>query len=318
MKLPFEFDIVGGPVIPRRRPEPLYVSSRVFRHLWRLRPDAVMVGGYSVPALYASAYCQIRGAALILFSEGTPASEGSLNVHQRLARLVVTRAARAAVGPSAAAVARFGQLGFPGDCTFLAPYALDLEERPYRSFDNGESPKLLFVGQLVPRKGVSQLLHALASLDVPKLHLTVAGSGPDRPDLEAMTSALGLEGRVRFIGFVDQTELPGLYASHDLFVFPTLRDTFGVVTLEAMAAGLPVVASTCAGSTSDFIAEGTNGWRCDPVPCSIAAALKKALSHRSAWPAIGHENREAVRRASPDASAGQIVAATTVALSARA
>ena len=184
-------------------------------------------------------------------------------------------------------------------CIFVAPCALDVAERPYRHFDETAPVRLLFVAQLIPRKGLSRLLRALALPSLSELHLTVAGSGPDRDDLETMARSLDLGERVRFLGFVAQEDLSALYARHDLFVFPTLEDTFGMVTLEAMAAGLPVIASSRAGSTRDFVREGENGWICEPAPDSIAAALERALRQRAAWPAVGQRNREAVKTASP-------------------
>lgn len=313
-RMPFRSEVIGGRVVGRGRSEPLYVSLKLFRRLRALNPDVVIVGGYSMPAVYAAFYCRLRGRPLILWSEGTPASESALGGHQNVARSVLTRAASGAVAASTDARDRFAELGVPMDRIFVAPYALDVGERPYRHFDKTAPVQLLFVAQLIPRKGLSRLLRALALPSLSELHLTVAGSGPDRDALETMARSLNLGERVRFLGFVAQENLSALYARHDLFVFPTLEDTFGMVTLEAMAAGLPVIASSRAGSTRDFVREGENGWICDPAPDSIAAALERALRQRAAWPAVGQRNREAVETASPEASARQLGAAVSRAL----
>ena len=206
-RMPFRSEVIAGRVVGRGRPEPLYVSLKLFRLLRALNPDVVIVGGYSMPAIYAALYCCVRGTPLILWSEGTPASEAALSAHQNVARSVLTRAASGAVAASTDASERFAELGVAVDRIFVAPYALDVAERPYRHFDETAPVRLLFVAQLIPRKGLSRLLRALALPSLSELHLTVAGSGPDRDDLETMARSLDLGERVRFLGFVAQEDL---------------------------------------------------------------------------------------------------------------
>lgn len=317
-ELPFSYEIVGGRDIPRGRPQPIYVSTRLLQRLYALRPHAVIVGGYSVPALYSALYCKGTGAGLILFSEGTCESEAGIGRLSRLARIALAPRADGAIGVSSAALSRFADLGIPRDRCFCAPYALDLADRPVRTFEGGSVTRLLCVGRLVAGKGVPELLRDLAALRDERICLSIAGTGQEQRMLEAMAQNLGLGKRVVFLGFVDQADLPELYARHDLVAFPTMSDTFGVVTLEAMAAGLPVVASIHAGSTTDFVVDERNGWTCDPTqPGSIARALRVALERRSSWPEIGRHNRQVIERANPAASAEQIVSAMHLAVASR-
>lgn len=106
--------------------------------------------------------------------------------------------------------------------------------------ENG-SPFVLFVGRLVPYKGVDVLLRAVAAVE--GAHAVIAGDGPLRSTLEQLSSELGLTARVRFTGSVDPSELTALYNACDLFVLPsvTRAEAFGVVQLEAMSCGKPVV-----------------------------------------------------------------------------
>jgi glycosyltransferase involved in cell wall biosynthesis len=90
------------------------------------------------------------------------------------------------------------------------------------------------------------------------------GSGPEEPRLRELAADLGLGTDVEFRGFVDQPELAAVYAEADIFAFPTLDDPFGIVVLEAAAAGLPVVASPFGGATLDLIEDGHNGFVIDP------------------------------------------------------
>lgn len=114
---------------------------------------------------------------------------------------------------------------------------------------------LLTVRRLAPRMGVSVLLRALARLapDHPRLRLVVVGDGFLRPDLEAESAELGMAGRAEFRGRVDDQTLEDLYRAADLFVLPTQAyEGFGMVTLEALAAGTPVVA-TPAGASPEIL-----------------------------------------------------------------
>jgi phosphatidylinositol alpha-mannosyltransferase len=102
----------------------------------------------------------------------------------------------------------------------------------------------VFLGRLVQRKGCEQLIVAFANLSrrIPEAELVIAGTGPQREKLKKLTKASGLEGRISFLGYIDEKDKPGLLASADIACFPSLYgESFGIVLLEAMAAGAGVV-----------------------------------------------------------------------------
>ncbi len=101
---------------------------------------------------------------------------------------------------------------------------------------------LLFVGRLGREKNVELLLDALTLTRVPA-RLAIAGDGPERETLEAHARELGISDRVRFLGELERADLPDHYASADAFVFPSVSETQGLVLVEAMAAGTPVIAA---------------------------------------------------------------------------
>lgn len=109
--------------------------------------------------------------------------------------------------------------------------------------------RLLFVGRLVPVKGVSVLIGAFGRIarDCPDAVLTIVGDGPDRAGLEAMASSLGLGGRIAFTGAQNQQQVAARMAEADLFVLPSFAEGLPVVLMEAMASGLPVIATNIAG-----------------------------------------------------------------------
>lgn len=108
-----------------------------------------------------------------------------------------------------------------------------------------DRPVALFVGRVAFEKNIDFLLHMLTHLSQkqPDILLIITGEGPARTTLEKQAKALGLSNNVQFLGYLDrQTELPDAYAGADVFVFASRTETQGLVLLEAMAAGLPVVA----------------------------------------------------------------------------
>lgn len=134
-----------------------------------------------------------------------------------------------------------------------------------------------------PRKNVNLVLQALARLkEQHHFSFTVVGDGPLRPNLEKLAHELGLEGQVRFVGFVDNAELRRLLASSDLFVLTSSvhrgsHEGFGIAYLEANACGTPVLAARLAGAV-EAVSEGVSGFFVDtPSAESIAAALSRFL-----------------------------------------
>jgi glycosyltransferase involved in cell wall biosynthesis len=103
-------------------------------------------------------------------------------------------------------------------------------------------PLLLWVGQLEPLKCLPLALEALAQIRTYSFHLLVAGKGSMRKEWQDLVDRLGLRSRVTFLGQIPHCKMPGLYRSADVFVFTSLRDSFGSQVLEAMGAGLPIVA----------------------------------------------------------------------------
>ncbi len=118
------------------------------------------------------------------------------------------------------------------------------------------SLRLAFIGRLIALKALDRAIAAIANIAAssPALDITldVMGDGPERAALEAQVNAAGLTGRVRFHGFVNQQGCVPILAACDCLILPSLRDCGGAVVLEAMAMGLPVIASDW-GGPADYL-----------------------------------------------------------------
>jgi glycosyltransferase involved in cell wall biosynthesis len=137
-----------------------------------------------------------------------------------------------------------------------------------------DSLVVLFCAKLQPWKRPQDALQAFAKANILDSYLVFAGEGPLRSQLESQAEALGVAERVRFLGFVNQSQLPSVYCSADLLVFPSEHEPFGVVVNEAMLCGCPVVVSDRIGARHDLIQEGKTGF---VYPCSDIAALAEIL-----------------------------------------
>ena len=160
--------------------------------------------------------------------------------------------------------------------------------------------RLLTVARLVERKGIDTVLRALPEIARrhPTLRYAIAGEGPDRARLEALAAQLGVGERVDWLGYVSQEALAPLYASADLFALPSRSipeqgdiEGFGLVLLEAQAAGTPVIAAR-SGGMPDAVHDGVTGVLIAP---DDSAALARVASELLADPARRARMSEAAR-----------------------
>jgi glycosyltransferase involved in cell wall biosynthesis len=154
------------------------------------------------------------------------------------------------------------------------------------------APLVLTVARLDAQKGIVHLLDAAAA--VPHVSFAIAGDGPDRAALEQRAVALGVSDRVRFLGH--RQDVPSLLAAADLFVLPSLYEGLPLAVLEAMAAGVPVIA-TAIGGTDEVVRDGETGMLVPPAnPAALAAAIARALAGRESASRLALAARSLVAR----------------------
>ena len=137
-----------------------------------------------------------------------------------------------------------------------------------------EWPVVLFVGRLRYYKGVDVLLRAVTHL--PRTWVWIVGRGPMEAAWRQLVQSLGLQQQVKFLGDVDEKTLPALYAAADVFVLPAVSraEAWGLVLVEAMAAGIPVISTELGTGTSEVNVDGETGY---VVPPGDVPALVRAL-----------------------------------------
>jgi glycosyltransferase involved in cell wall biosynthesis len=197
-------------------------------------------------------------------------------------------------------------LGFPPDRISMTLDAVDNDwwlaqaafvdrKETRESWGMGAEEKVvLFSAKLQPWKRPGDLLEALVCVEMPTVRLVFAGEGSLRSELEERAKTLGIESRVKFLGFVNQTKLPAVYASADLMVLPSEYEPFGLVVNEAMLCGCPVLASDRVGAVRDLIEDGRTGY---VYACGNADELAKTMSRILSHPEkLSEVAREAKKR----------------------
>jgi glycosyltransferase involved in cell wall biosynthesis len=168
--------------------------------------------------------------------------------------------------------------------TLLVPNGVDRATfKPGNSVPNNGALRLLCVGRLIERKGQHHLIEAVKQLTDEGIDVTLdlVGTGDARAANEYRVNALGLQNRVRFLGYVPREEIAQYYARDHVFVLPSYNEGMSVALLEAMASGLPVVV-TPTGGTVELVEAGVNGFIFDWADVnSLTAHLRSLARDRS-------------------------------------
>jgi len=270
VSVPFNRSVAQISPDPRTWPE-------VRRALLRFGPDVIHVHEPISPSTSMAATFSATVPVVATFHAGSE-RRLALRVAWPLLLLVWRRlAVRIAVSEAAA---RFGGGPHPERIRII-PNGVDVDlfaSATPADLGEGPGPTLLFVNRLDPRKGFRVAIEAFARLapDHPTLRLVVAGDGTERGAVGGLPPAL--RPRVRMLGAVPHDDLPPYHAAADVFVGPALgRESFGIVLVEAMAAGLPVVASDIDG-WREVVRDGVDAILVPPGdPAALAEAVRSVL-----------------------------------------
>lgn len=166
--------------------------------------------------------------------------------------------------------------------------------------------RFVCVGQLIPRKNVGSLICAFAGLDG-RPTLDIVGDGVEMAALKAIAGEHGVADRVRFLGFLEPSDLAGVLARTQTLVLPSTEEVYGFTALEAYIAGLQVIVSDKAGIAPNFT--GLHGaWIVDPSQAGLEPALKEARGQWTGW-----NDDVDVEFASPQRAAQDVIRAVGIA-----
>jgi glycosyltransferase involved in cell wall biosynthesis len=197
-------------------------------------------------------------------------------------------------------VRELAAMGLDGERTRIVPCGVDTQQFTPGPAPRRRRPRLLIVGRLVPRKGTETALAALARL--PEAELVVVGGPPaellaaddEAGRLASIAGELGVSDRFRMLGAVSRDKMPAVLRSADIVLCPARYEPFGIVPLEAMACGVPVIASAVGGHLDTVVDRRTG--RLVPVgdPDALAEAVTEVLGSPGGGAAMGQAGRRRV------------------------
>ena len=303
----------------RRRP--LRIARAIGRIVRERRVDVTVVNGWADPVCWAVAAAKPwLGTRLVTVMDSTEVDRRRSAVKEAAKRAFLSRmdAVFAAGSRQVRYLERLGvdrpRIALGCDVVDNSRFAAGPGPRP-------PHPGAVVIGTAARLEGVKNLEAALRALRevsmtlrFPKVTWRIAGRGPLEPELRRLARALGVA--VEFAGFVPYGDMPAFYAGLDLYWQPSLSEPWGLAINEAMAAGLPVLASDRCGSVEDLITPD-NGWVHGISDDAMQDGLRTALADRTRWAVMGPASRRRIEAWDLDRFADGLLQAVTIALQGR-
>jgi len=280
------------------------------------RPDAIVTSGYAEPNSSQACIGYVRkhpSTALLLWSETTLRDHRRARWKEGVKRILV-RCFDGALVAGAPHARYMRGLGMPADRIQVVGGSVDNDYFRRRAAEARATPRLrselglperyfLYVGRLIPPKNLAVLLEAFRRYrragGAAAWDLALVGGGPLENELRALAGR-DAGGGVHFAGLKQIGELPSIYAFAGCFLLPSASEPWGLVVNEAMASGLPVIASDVCGCAEDLIAPGVNGFLFDPAdPAALAGLMERIASGGLDLAAMGAAAQKAVDRFHP-------------------
>jgi glycosyltransferase involved in cell wall biosynthesis len=295
----------------------MYLSPGIIRYLFQFKPHVVFTSGFSAWTVLALIFKPFGKWQLVLAWEGS-----SPHVDFRHSKVrSVLRSMMAWFADTLITNSHGGEeyltkfLGVQNDRVRRRPYMVPDVKTLLQVSQNSDSknivqqhqkPVFLYVGRIEQRKGLDRLLQACAILKQQKYcnyTLQIVGRGPQQEELENFCTDENIQDCVNWVGWVNYSNLGVYFRNADTFIFPTLEDTWGMVVLEAMAFGKPILCSKWAGA-SEMVIDGENGYVFDPYnPEKLAEVMKRLIDNPNLIDTMGKYSQQLISQHTPQASA---------------
>lgn len=297
----------------------IHNNPDVWTALSRVGPDVVIGNGFNPTHLYSMAWCGLHRRPYVPMTDGTLQSERGLSRIHRAIRRWVYRRAKAFIAASNGGFALYQSYGVPRSACVRSCLCTDIERFKPAASGSITPFDFIFCGRLEPGKRPDFAIAVAArsaQLLMRKTRLLFVGSGSLEDSLRTTAARYADHVDVEFNGFAAQRELPALYHSAKIFLFPTEADVWGVVANEACACGLPVIVSPHAGVADELVVDGRNGFVRELALEPWADAAATLLSNEALREAYGQRSRVIVETYSFDQAAQGIIDAVDMALGA--
>lgn len=289
----------------------IHNNPDVLATLRKLSPRVIITTGFNPTFLYAFGYASVTGTAHVPMTDGTDQSEKSLSRGHRLVRKLIYARSQAFIAASHGGLRLYRSYGVSAERCFQSCLCIDNEA--YFSPDAAEKKfDMVFCSRIVPEKNplfALQVAHAVARRLGRKTSILFVGTGEQDQEVKAEATRIASTVHAEFTGHATQRELPSLYRSARIFLFPTRHDVWGVVANEACAAGLPVIVSPHAGVAGELVLDGENGFICELDAERWAERAAVLLTAGDDYERFAQRSRALVDRYTFDHAAAGVVAA---------
>lgn len=242
----------------------IHLPGNIGALLSKLSPDVVIGFEYNPAALQSFFWCKMHKVKFVHLTDGTLYSERNVGIVQKLSRKIIIPYADASIASSTKAKQKLLAWGAKKESVFES--LLTVDTTPFTKAEKAYGGKrILYVGSMIPRKGVDLLLNALQFVDADyELRIVGNGTAEEMEVLKQQAKALEIENKITWCGFRTGEALVEEYRQAAVFVLPTREDCFGLVLLEALSTRTPIVSSKYADGAYDIVRNGENGFIVDP------------------------------------------------------
>lgn len=300
-KIKFSYSILNSKQIIKKQKgiqekKIIYVPKGIIKELKKIKPNIIIGSEYNPTCLIAFFYSKLKRIKYISWSDGTLHSERFISILQKISRKIICSHSNALIASSSKTHEAQIHYGAKDNKIFISLLTIDVKDfitkLQKKMKKKSTVPVLLYCGYLFNGKGVDLLLQSLNDVKEDFI-LNIVGNGEEENNLKNLSIKLGLEKKVNFLGYKNRNEIHQFYKNADIFLFPTLLEAFGLVLVEALASGLPIISSLYAGAIDDTIVDGENGLIVDPNNTEeFINAISKLLQDKKLRLNMGKKSRQ--------------------------
>lgn len=292
-------------------PNYIHIPIDTVRKLRELKPDIVFSYEMGMRTAFSGLFRMLhRKVPLVMVGNMADHIESERGIGRRTIRRFVRNRVDFATYNGPSCKRYLEGIGFTQDQLFHFPYCIDVDKTykgPQR-FNDDQHRHLIYTGAISSRKGIVPFIESLVSYlnanPSCNVTLSIAGNGPLQDEVKKTQSD---QLTIKLLGNCDSDEVSAAYQAADICAYPTFGDEWGLVPIEAMASGLPVLGSILAQSVEATVVDNVNGWRFDPrEKASMVDAIGQALRATSSeLQSMSTAARESVQDLTPQVSASK-------------
>ncbi|AFY71009.1 glycosyl transferase group 1 [Thalassoporum mexicanum PCC 7367] len=298
------------------------LSLRIGNYLLKFKPQVVFTTGFSIWTIIAILLKGVGNWKVVIVYDGsTPGVDYSDSTLRLRQRRLMRRFVDAFITNNQAGQAYLvNVVGAEPERVFARPYLIP-HQKAYDSTIETVNPAVvdrprpifLFAGQVIPRKGLQQLLQACVLLNqqgYQNYTILVVGDGAQRQELAEFVAQNGLSQQVAWAGHAEYTDMGAYFHHADVFILSSLEEVWGLVVVEAMLFAKPILCSQGAGA-AEMIKNGENGYVFDPLqPQQLADLMRRFIDQPDAIAQMGQKSQQIMTEHTPEAVAqhlGEVV-----------